>query len=110
MKKILIALCTLVSLSAFADNGRHGRHYGHYGHYGPPQYARNDGATILIPLIIGGIIGYEMRKEQTPAPQQPSYVPPAEPQRSVIINGVVYVEALQYVPDCNCYKKIFVPR
>jgi len=103
MKKILIALCTLASLSVFADNGRHGRHYGHYS---PPQYARNDGATILIPLIIGGIIGYEMRRESTPAP----YVSPAEPQRSIIINGVAYVETLQYVPECNCYRKIFVPR
>ena len=99
MKKFIILLLAMFALSAYAD----GRHRGHNEYR--PHYERNDGVNLLFPLIIGGIIGYEIHKNAEPQVQQP-----AEPQRSIIINGVVYVETLQYMPECNCYRKILVPR
>jgi hypothetical protein len=100
MKQVIAILLAVIAMSAYADNGRHRGHNEYSGHY-----ERNDGVNLLFPLIIGGIIGYEVHKNTEPQVQQP-----AEPQRGIVIDGVVYVETLQYVPNCNCYRKILVPR
>lgn len=101
MKKVLIGLVMLVALSAHAD-GWH-RHYG--GH----------GGNFLLPMIIGGVIGYEINKHNEDRREEyrreePRYQQPPVPQRGVLIDGVVYVEVLQYDQGCNCYRKVLVPR
>jgi hypothetical protein len=101
MKKILVALLMLTALSANAD-GWH-RHYG------------GNGGNFLLPMIIGGVIGYEINKHNEGnrdeyRREEPRYQQPPVPQRGVIIDGVLYVEALQFDQGCNCYRKILIPR
>ena len=92
MKKLLVGLVMLSALSAHAD-GWH-RHSGGFG---------------LLPFIVGGVIGYEVGEDNESRHNEPQYQQPV-PQRGVLIDGVVYVEVLQYDQNCNCYKKILVPR
>ena len=82
----------LAALSAHAD----GWHRGYGG--------RGFG---LFPLIVGGVIGYEIGKprEETVIIQQQQPV-----QQGVVIDGIVYVEVIQYFQDCRCYKKVLVPK
>lgn len=89
MKKILITLVIMTALSAHA--GWH-RGYG-FGAF---------------PLILGGVIGYEIAQphQQTVIIQQEQ--PPV--QQTTVINGVLYVEVMQYFQDCNCYRKVLVPK
>lgn len=95
MKKILVALFAMVALSAYAD-GWH-RHGG--SGYG------------LFPLIIGGVIGYEVGKHNDDRREEQQYRREEQPpQRGVVIDGVVYVEVLQYDQGCNCYRKVLVPK
>ena len=96
MKKVLVGLVMLVALSAHAD-GWH-RHYGHGGNF-------------LLPMIIGGVIGYEVNKHNEDRRDEQQYRQPEQSvQRGVLIDGVVYVEVLQYDQGCNCYRKVLVPR
>ena len=90
MKKVLIALLMLTALSAHAD-------YWHRGY----------GGRGLLPLVIGGVIGYEIARPRhdTVIIQQQQPV-----QQGVMIDGILYVEVLQYFQDCNCYKKVLVPK
>ena len=81
----------LAALSAHANGWNHGDGRG-FG---------------LFPLIIGGVIGYEVGKNNEPRREE--YRQP-EPQRGVLIDGQVYVEVLQYDQGCNCYRKVLVPR
>ena len=97
MKKILFALLAVVALSAHADGWHRG--YGHGGGFG------------LFPLIIGGVIGYEVGKNNEPRREEPQYRQPEQSnQRDVMIDGVIYTEVLQYDRGCNCYRKVLVPR
>ena len=96
MKKILFVLLAVVALSAHADGWHRG--YGHGG-YG------------LFPLIIGGVIGYEVGKNNEPRREEQQYRQPEQSvQHGVLIDGIVYVEVLQYDQGCNCYRKVLVPR
>ena len=96
MKKVLFGLVMLVAISANAD-GWH-RHY-----------SGGNGGNYLLPLIIGGVIGYEVNRHNEDR-REPQYQQPPVPQRGVLIDGVVYVEVLQYDQSCNCYRKVLVPR
>ena len=96
MKKVLIGLVMLAALSAHAD-GWH-RHYGH------------GGGNFLLPMIIGGVIGYEVNKHNEDRREEQQYRREEPVQRGVLIDGVVYVEVLQYDQGCNCYRKVLVPR
>jgi len=103
MKKILIMLFVLSAFSAHAD-GRERHHHRHY-------YAGNSsgGTDLLLPLIIGGVVGYQISRANEPQ-QVIIQKPQPQPAPSIIINGAVYVEALQFEHNCNCYKKVYVPR
>ena len=72
MKKILITLLLLASTSSFAQH-----HHGHHHGYGFRPY------SWIGPTIIGGVIGYEIAR------QQPIYVQQQQPiyvqQQPVII-------------------------
>lgn len=67
MKKLLAVLLLTVSASAMAQHGfRHYHHGGYYGGYGYGWVA---------PTIIGGVIGYEIARTQSPIiVQQPVIV------------------------------------
>ena len=63
MKRILAILLALASASAMAQHGF--RHH-HHGHHSGPNYGW------IAPTIIGGVIGYEIARNQSPViVQQP---------------------------------------
>jgi hypothetical protein len=65
MKKILIGL---LLLTAGVANAQH--HYGHGHHHGQWRHS-GSGWVWVVPTIIGGVIGYEMAKNQPTVVQQP---------------------------------------
>lgn len=95
MKKIALILLAVFSLSAYAEHGRgHGEFRGEY-------HGGGDGRWVL-PLIVGGVIGWSLSNQPPPAPvyQYPPYQYPAQPQP-------VFTEVLEYYADCNCYRKVW---
>jgi hypothetical protein len=67
MKKVILALALLTSASAFAQ------HHGHHGH--GHWHRGNNGWVWVAPTIIGGLIGYEIARNQPPVVvQQPVIV------------------------------------
>lgn len=92
MKKIVAGLVVaLCASTAMADGGYRGHHGFHGG-----------GGNVLIPLVVGGLVGYGMSQAQRPqviVQQQPVYVQPQPyyalpPQqycelRSEVVNGQI---------------------
>jgi len=95
MKTTLLALL-LASLSttAFAD-GRYG--HGYHGHGG--------GNDVLLPLIVGGTIGYIIAQPRTVVVQQPQYAPLPS---YVPANEPIYRYENIYDANCNCYRQVLV--
>ena len=83
-------------LSALSANADIWYHSGRYRSHGT-----------LLPLVVGGVVGYEMANRPTVIVQQPA---PQPVQQGVMINGVLYVEVMQLDASCNCYKKVLIPR
>lgn len=73
MKKLLLA-CAFISTSVFAQ---HGHHHGHHWHGGGNSW------YWVGPSLIGGIIGYEMGKNQQPTPQPVIIQPVPVPQQMI---------------------------
>ena len=70
MKKLIALILLTVSASAMAQPGF--RHYHHHGYYPGYNYGW------VAPTIIGGVIGYEIARNQPPVVvQQPVIVQPA---------------------------------
>lgn len=93
MKKLLLTL-TLMLFVGTALAGPHGyngsalrvQHHGHFGHQGHwrPGYG-GSGWVWVVPTLIGGVIGYEMAKNQPQQPVPPTTVivqPPLMPQQN----------------------------
>lgn len=70
MKKLLFCLMMLFSVSAFAQH-----HHHHHGHW---HYRGGSNPWVWVaPTIIGGVIGYEIARNQPPVVvQQPVIVQP----------------------------------
>jgi hypothetical protein len=67
MKRILVLVLALASASAMAQHGF--RHHHHHGYHSGPNYGW------IAPTFIGGIIGYEIARNQPPViVQQPVVV------------------------------------
>lgn len=71
MKKILAILLFVASTTAMAQHhGHYGHHHGHWHYRGGPSPW-----VWVAPTIIGGVIGYEIAKNQQPVVvQQPPIV------------------------------------
>lgn len=78
MKKVILALALLSSVPAFAQ------HHHHHGHW---QRGGN-GWVWVAPTIIGGIIGYEIARNQ----------PPVVVQQPVIVQNLPTVQQQQCSP------------
>ena len=97
MKKLLVLFSLLfIANTASADYWRHGFH----GRWSPPI------TSWVAPVIVGGVIGYELaRPYYTPpsvyATPQPVYVQPVAP------NGYRQEQILD--ANCNCYRLVLVP-
>lgn len=74
MKKFLFALLLLSSVPAFAQHFHHGHGHGHWR-------SGSNGWVWVAPTIIGGVIGYEMARNQPPVVvQQPVIIQPQQNQ------------------------------
>lgn len=90
----------LLSVSAYADHdGRGG--YGRGGYYAPSHY--NHGSWI-VPLAVGGILGYALSE---PRRESVTYVQPV-PSRVIYPAQPVYQEQWVYFNDCDCQRKVLV--
>jgi hypothetical protein len=75
MKKLLAVFLLMLSASAFAQH-HHGFHRYHHHHQWRPNYGW------VIPTIIGGVVTYEIVKNQQPViVQQPTPVVIQQPQQ-----------------------------
>ena len=84
MKKLLLLLA-LVSTVASADNWRHHEH-GHWERGGA------GGWMWVAPTIIGGVIGYELARQQ--------------PQPPVVVQQPVVVQPVPQLPACSPWTEI----
>jgi hypothetical protein len=75
MKKIVTLTLLTLSMSAMAQHGFRPHHYGYHGYYSGPNY------SWVAPTIIGGVIGYEIARNQQPVivQQQPVIVQQPQP-------------------------------
>lgn len=62
MKKLLISALILVSGAAWAGPYHHHHHHGQWRHSGGSAW------HWVAPTIIGGVVGYEIARRQTPQP------------------------------------------
>jgi hypothetical protein len=89
MKKLVLALM-LATLSSTALANPYYRH------------SYNNGGDVLLPLIIGGTLGYIIAQPRTVV-QQPQVI-----QTVPRISEPVYQYQDIYFTDCNCYKRVLV--
>ena len=74
MKKLIIGLMfALVATSSFAHDGYYGYEREHYRNYHEGNY-RNSFDNRILPALIGGIIGYELRQPRVSYQTAPVYV------------------------------------
>lgn len=114
----VLAAAVMLSASAYADRGGHDRGgYDRGGHY-PSRYGQtshynnynNHRANWVVPLIIGGALGYvlsEPRRESVTYIQ--SVQSPVLYQPSSYQIQPVYREQWVYFNDCDCQRKVLVP-
>jgi hypothetical protein len=78
MKKLITLILLTCSLSAMAQHGLRYHHHGYYPGYG-----------WVAPTVIGGVIGYEIARNQTPPVivQQPVIVQPAPVPPATVYYG-----------------------
>jgi hypothetical protein len=86
MKKVLFSILLLLSTNTFAQ------HYGHHGHW-RHGYNGYNGWNWVVPAVVGGIVVYEVSKNQ----------PPPAPQQSVIIQQNVIQ------PNCSPWTETISP-
>jgi hypothetical protein len=96
MKRILlVTLLATLSTNVLAD-GYYG--HGYRGHGG-------GGGNVLLPLIIGGAVGYIIAQPRTVVVQQPQYAPLPS---YVPANEPIYRYENIYDANCNCYRQVLV--
>ena len=73
MKKIVVSLLLMVlSVPVFAQ---HYARHGHHGHHGYWRHAGGPNPWVwAVPTIIGGVVGYEIARQQSVIVQQPVVV------------------------------------
>ena len=91
-KALLILLLAICSTTVFA-NGYHNR-----GYYG-------NGNDVLLPLIVGGTLGYIIAQPRTVIVQQPQYAPLPS---YVPANEPIYRYENVYDTNCSCYRQVLV--
>ena len=100
MKKVTMLIATsLLMLTGIVHAGGNGHHYhrpmnGHHHHYG---------GKWIMPLVIGGAVGYAISQQYRPnyasVPVYPNTLPPAP-------YGYHYESLLD--ANCNCYRWVLV--
>jgi hypothetical protein len=98
----VLSAVMILSVSAYADHGGHDR-----GGYYAPHYGHGNW---IIPLMVGGVIGYALSE---PHRETVTYVQPVQPQiiyqAPVYQSQPIYQEQWVYFNDCDCQRKVLVP-
>jgi hypothetical protein len=101
MKKTLVGIALALAASTVVAQ---------HGHYRPPVYQHNHGYNNnawIAPLIIGGVVGAVIARENTPViVQQPVIIQQPLPSNTVIIDGRLYVK--QIMPVDGIYREVLV--
>jgi hypothetical protein len=100
MKRIVAGL--ILTFMAVAANAQHHGHFGHgYHHRGGVYYGGNNW---IAPALIGGVIGYELSRNNSPVVvqqpiivQQPSIIVQQPPAELVYIDGVAYKKQVMVI-------------
>lgn len=106
MNKLLLALLLTVSFTVNADPLRgYVEHHGH-GYRGPVyvQQYHNSTGDVLIPMVVGGVVGYALSNATQPKQvivQQPQVV------QQVQQPTPLYRKDTIYDANCSCYKDVF---
>ena len=101
MKKLLCVVLLAVSGFANADGLRHDR----WHHHERPRYNPNN--NWIAPVLIGGIIGYEISRQQQPVVvQQPVVIYPPVSSPPYPPYGYPFEQMLDAY--CNCYRTVLV--
>ncbi len=96
MKRILlVTLLATLSTNVLA--------HGYYGYQGHDYHG--GGGNILLPLIIGGAVGYIIAQPRTVVVQQPQYAPLPS---YVPANEPIYHYENVYDANCSCYRQVLV--
>lgn len=102
MKTLAIILASaLIATTTLSAHGGGGR-------YEPPRHVKvshhNHGANWVVPLVIGGVLGYALSEPRndrvTYVSSAPVVYAPAQP---------IYEERWVYFSDCGCERKVLVP-
>jgi len=100
MKRIVAGL--ILTFMAVAANAQHHGYYGHGCCYRGGVYY--GGSNWIAPALIGGVIGYELSRNNAPVVvqqpvivQQPSVVVQQPPAEVVYIDGVAYKKQIMVV-------------
>lgn len=103
----VVAATVILTSSVYASGG-HDR-----GGYAPPKHvkmsnysshsSRHHGGNWVVPLVIGGVLGYVLSE---PRRESVTYVSSAP----VVYNPQpIYQEQWVYFSDCDCQRKVLVP-
>ena len=92
MKKLIALFLVTLSATAMAQPGFRYHHHGYYPGYG-----------WVAPTVIGGVIGYEIARNQTP--------PPVIVQQPVIVQSVPVAPTVYYgqTQTCTAWNEIQTP-
>jgi hypothetical protein len=106
MSAVLSAVMIL-SVSAYADHGNNrGGRYVPSQHYNS-HYNGHDGGNWVIPLVIGGVLGYALSE---PRHESVTYVQSVSaPAPIIYAPQPMYQEQWVYFSDCDCQRKVLVP-
>lgn len=111
----ILSAVMILSVSAYADrdDDRRGRYVPvyhnkttYYTHDNHRDY-HHDGGNWVIPLVIGGMLGYVLSE---PNRENVTYVQSVSAPAPVIYAPQpVYEERWVYFSDCDCQRKVLVP-
>ena len=106
----VMSAALIITSSVYASSG-HDRYRG----YAPPKHmkmsntsyhsSRHNGASWVVPLVIGGVLGYALSE---PRRESVTYVSTSRAP-VVYVPQPMYEEQWVYFSDCDCQRKVLVP-
>lgn len=101
----VLAAVVLLSSSVSASGGHDRGHYESHRHTKVSNFHhRHHGANWVVPLVVGGVLGYALSE---PRRESVTYVSSRSPV--VYTPQPVYQEQWVYFSDCDCQRKVLVP-